>query len=311
MNKKKNNSSKVNFPSKVRSKYILKQIFDYLNKYKLLQIIRYNKNLRKEFNINNEDYKIESWKIEIQLILKENARGKFINIRKGHESYFKIYFNDSKQERKEQRINKKDKVGRIKIIIDHQNNAFYGLFKECKCIKKIKFIKFNRNDIINMSLMFCECSSLEDVDLSHFNTENVTKMSKMFYGCTSLKKLNLSKFKTNKLKDMNSMFERCSLLKELNLSSFNTSNVTDMDFMFSWCSSLVELDLSNFKTNNVNSMLYLFGNCSSLKKLNIFNFVIKDENINHMFDNCPLLKEIICSDELKMKIIMVKQGEEL
>ena len=187
MNKKKNNPPKVNFPSRVRSKYILKQIFDYLNRNKLLEIICYNKELRKEFNINKDDYKRESWKIEIQLILTEDAKGKFINIRKGHESYFKIYFNDSKQERKEQRINKKDKVGRIKIIIDHQNNAFYGLFRECKCIKKIKFIKFNRNDINNMSSMFFECSSLEEIDLSHFNTENVTKMAKMFCGCNSLK----------------------------------------------------------------------------------------------------------------------------
>jgi len=30
-----------------------------------------------------------------------------------------------------------------------------------------------------------------------------------------------------------------------------------------------------------------------------------------MFDNCPLLKEIIGSDELKMKIIMIKQGEKI
>ena len=140
MNKKKNNPSKVNFYTKVKSKYILKQIFDYLNKSKILEIIRYNKNLRKELDINNEDYKRESWKIEIQLILTEGARGKFINIRKSHESYFKIYFNNNSQERKEKKVYKKDKVGRIKIIIDHQNNAFYGLFKDCKCIKKIKFI---------------------------------------------------------------------------------------------------------------------------------------------------------------------------
>jgi len=58
-------------------------------------------------------------------------------------------------------------------------------------------------------------------------------------------------------------------------------------------------------------MAYMFENCSSLKKLNISNFVVENENINHMFDNCPLLKEIICSDELKMKIIMIKQGEKI
>ena len=38
MNKKKNNPPKVNFPTKVRSKYILKQIFDYLNQNKLLEL---------------------------------------------------------------------------------------------------------------------------------------------------------------------------------------------------------------------------------------------------------------------------------
>jgi len=49
-------------------------------------------------------------------------------------------------------------------------------------------------------------------------------------------------------------------------------------------------------------MFAMFGNCLSLKKLNISNFVINDENIDGMFDNCSLLKEIICSNELKMKI---------
>ena len=344
----------MKYLAKVRSKYILKQILEYLNKIKLLQIIRYNKALRKEFDIHIEDYKKESWKIEIELILTEDARGKFINIRKGHESFFKIYFNNNRQERKEQKIRKKDKVGRIKIIIDYQNNAFFGLFKDCKCIKKINFIKFNRNDINNMNLMFFECSSLEEINLSHFNTEKVTKMFKMFYGCTSLKKLDLSKFKTNKLKDMNSMFARClsleelnlsnfntenvedmnslfdqcssltkldissfktknvtnmkfmfsqcSSLKELNLSNFNTENVIHMDCMFYECSSLEELDLSNFITNKASDMFNMFGNCSSLKKLNISNFNINDEDISHMFDNCFLLAEIICSEELKKKI---------
>ena len=53
-------------------------------------------------------------------------------------------------------------------------------------------------------------------------------------------------------------------------------------------------------------MFGMFDDCSSLKKLNILNFVINDENINHMFHNCSLLKEIICSDELKKKIRNLK-----
>ena len=189
MDKKKNSQPKANFPARVRSKFILKKIFEHLNKIQLLQIIRYNKDLRKELDISDEDYKRESWKIEIELILTDDAKGKFINIRKGLEPYFKIYFNNNTQERKEKKVNENDKVERIKIIIDHQNNAFDGLFKNCKCIQKINFIKFNRNDINNMSSMFFECSSLEEIDLSHFNTEKVTEMLEMFYGCTSLKKI--------------------------------------------------------------------------------------------------------------------------
>ena len=45
MNKKKNHPN-INFSAKIKSKYILKQIFDNLNKNKILEIIRYNKDLR-------------------------------------------------------------------------------------------------------------------------------------------------------------------------------------------------------------------------------------------------------------------------
>ena len=63
---------------------------------------------------------------------------------------------------KSKKVNKKDKIGRIKIIIIYcHNNAFYGLFKDFKCIQKIKL---NKNDINNMSLMFLECSALEEID---------------------------------------------------------------------------------------------------------------------------------------------------
>ena len=41
----------------IKSKYILKQIFDILQEFKILNIIRYNKNLQKLLNITIEDYK--------------------------------------------------------------------------------------------------------------------------------------------------------------------------------------------------------------------------------------------------------------
>ena len=85
-------------------------------------------------------------------------------------------------------------IKKIKIIIDYQIKSFEKLFNKCKCIKTINFIKFNRNDINNMSYMFYRCSFLKELNLNNFNTNNVTNMDGMFCGCLSLKELNLNNF---------------------------------------------------------------------------------------------------------------------
>ena len=187
MDKTIKNHHKNDLLQKVRSKYILKQILYHLNHFQLMQIVRYNKKLQKLYDLKIDNYKKESLRLEIEVYPVENGKGKFINIRKGHEPYFKIYFNNKEQEVKTQKILKKDKVWKIKILIEYNNNAFYGLFKDCKCIKKIKFIKFNRTDITNMNLMFHGCTNLEELDLSKFRTDKVTKMFRMFAWCTSSK----------------------------------------------------------------------------------------------------------------------------
>ena len=58
----------------------------------------------------------------------------------------------------------------------------------------MKFIKFNRRDIENMSYMFNECISLEELIFSKINTNNVKNMTSMFSGCILVKELDLSKF---------------------------------------------------------------------------------------------------------------------
>ena len=79
------------------------------------------------------------------------------------------------------------KIENINIIIDSESKTFSGLFLSCNCIKKLKFIKFNREDIDNMSNMFSTCSSLEELDLSNFKTDKVKLMNEMFKDCSSLK----------------------------------------------------------------------------------------------------------------------------
>ena len=282
----------------LKSDYFMRKLFSIMQIRISLKIIKCNINIQKRLNININNYKDFSEKfssIELEIIPIQNEYGSFINIKEEDEKYFHIYFNDNKEEIKKTRLNKKDKLSKINIIIDYQIKSFKGLFSKCKCIESINFKKFYRNNITNMYWMFYDCSSLKKLIISTFNTNNVTNFSFMFYNCSTLKELNLSNFNTNNVNDMSGMFSKCSSLKELNLSNFNTNNVTDMCWMFNKCSSLKELNLSNFNTNNVTDMHGMFNDCSSLKELNLSNFNTNNvTDIRYMFSKC--------SDELKLKI---------
>ena len=116
----------------IKSKYILKKIFDYLNKKKSLKIINQNSKIQKRLEININDYIENAQKnttIEIEIIPKKNNYGKFINIiNKDEESYFHIYFNNNKkEENKKYKISEKDKVKKIKVIIDYKVKSFREL----------------------------------------------------------------------------------------------------------------------------------------------------------------------------------------
>ena len=116
---------------KIRSKYILKQIFNNLNKKNILSILKYNKNLRKKLNITGKDYK-KYCEIEIEII--PQGFGPFINFNEEEEQFFHIYFDKNKEEIKCNYLNEGEKIKKIKIIIDYQVKSFYQLFIDCKCI---------------------------------------------------------------------------------------------------------------------------------------------------------------------------------
>ena len=59
----------MNYLARVRSKYILKQIFDNLKPKLLLSLINYNKNFQKKLEIKIEDFKKLSFITEIELKL--------------------------------------------------------------------------------------------------------------------------------------------------------------------------------------------------------------------------------------------------
>ena len=224
----------------IKSIYFIKLLLNNIQKKKYLEIIKCNKNLQNRININIANYQEYSelyTPIEIELIPCQNQFGKFINIDKNLiGTYYHIYFNDTKEEIKRAYINEKDRITKIRIIIDYQVTSFKNLFKECECIEMIYFKKFYRINITDISYMFAECHSIKKINLSNFKTNNVTSMTAMFFGCSSLIKLDVSNFNIDKVNDMSFMFLGCKSLEELHLPNINMNNDIDMTWMFHACS---------------------------------------------------------------------------
>jgi len=180
-----------------------------MEKYKSLEIMRYNKKLQKRLNISINDYKEYYQSTEIELKIVDYRCDKFINIPDKEKKYYHIYFNNSNEEIKGNYLNENEKVKIIKIIIDYKVTSFQNLFYYCWYIEFINFKKFYRNNVTNMSDMFAHCSPLKELNLSNFNTNNVTNMKCMFYKCSSLKELKVSSFIINDEVITNDMFYGC------------------------------------------------------------------------------------------------------
>ena len=280
---------------KIRSEFFLKFLCQHIkDKDNVLRIFKYNKCLQKKLNISINDYKDKYYQTIIEVKpgkTKTNIRENvFIRILRNYYNSYHIYFDNDKNEIKRNYLEYNEKVDKIKIYIDYQVKSFKALFLYCN-VEEIKFIKYRRKDITDMSLMFYGCHSLINLDISKLNTGNVKYMNLMFRNCKSLKNLNISNFNTEKVEQMNLLFQGCSSLEKLDLTNFNTNNVNNMMGMFSFCSKLKKLDLSKFKTNKVTNMLGLFENCYSLQKLNLFIFKTDEvTNMSYMFSFCTSLK---------------------
>ena len=135
---KENESAKQKpITEKIKSRYILSKIYDNMTKKKKLEIVKYNKRIQNRINLSIKNYKEYSQtfsSIEIEIIPTKDKYGRFIKINENDKLYYHIYFNDNKEEVKNKyEINKKDKVKKIKIIIDYQVKSFKNLFFWCKC----------------------------------------------------------------------------------------------------------------------------------------------------------------------------------
>ena len=291
------NSQKVADIFNVSNKFTLQKIFNNLSPIILLNMIRYNNNLKKSLNKTIDDYKKNSSIIiEIVPFLKYENYTKGLIVINCDKKYCHVYFNDSKEEIKRNYFTNNDNVQKIKIVLDYGIQSLNRIFRQWTCIKRVDFIKFNRINISKLNNLF-EGSSVEEINFYDFPENSVTDMSYMFYYCTKLKKLNISNFDTSNVTNMSFMFSKCDSLEKLDISNFDTSKVTDMSNMFSNCSSLNNLNIFNFDTSNVKNMSYMFFKCGSLEKLNISNFdTSKVTDMSFLFEECGKLEELDLSN---------------
>ena len=233
--------------NKIRCVYIIKEIFKNIEPVVFLNIIRYNKKIQKKLETTKGNYHYYDLVIKIELIPKNiDTRNTFINIKENEKDFYQIYF-DKKKVKKNYFTNK-EKISKIKIVINNEIKSLKGLFSGCSCIKEINFIKFKKKDITDMSQMFYNCENLIKINFNEFNTSNVITMKNMFRGCLSLKKIELFKFDTSNVNDMSYMFYQCESLKRMDLSKLNTINVDNINGLFSECISLKFIDITTFRT---------------------------------------------------------------
>ena len=124
---------KVNL-EKIKSNYILGKIYKNVVKVKLLVLIKYNKRLQNRLDKTLNDYKKYSKNfssIEIEIIPIANKNVEFIKILDEKEKpHYHIYFNNDKNEKKQNYFNKNDNVTKINIILNNKIQSFEALFSQ-------------------------------------------------------------------------------------------------------------------------------------------------------------------------------------
>ena len=117
---------KVSF-EKIKSHYFILRIFVHMKKNKLLEIVKNNKKMQKQLNLNLNDYKEYSQlytPIEMEIKFEEGKFGNFIKIPDKDKKYYHIYFDNSKEDIKRDFTKYNEKVKVVKIIIDYQVKSF-------------------------------------------------------------------------------------------------------------------------------------------------------------------------------------------
>ena len=161
----------------IRSDFFLEYLCRHIkNRDKILRIFNYNKCLQKRFNISIKDYIDKYYQTIIEIKpgqTKKNIRENvFIRILRNFYNDYHIYFDEDKNEVKRNYLEYNEKIKKITIYIDYKVKSLKALFLYCN-VEEIKFLKFKRKDIIDMSLMFYGCHLLTKCKIYEFNVRKL------------------------------------------------------------------------------------------------------------------------------------------
>ena len=233
----------------LKSQYAFKMIIkDYLDEKRYLSLFKYNKKYQKILEITLKDYEKKFLQIEIELVLKNpliEEENIFVQIKENNQKAIHIYINNKEENKNSIKKDEYNNTTKIKLVLDYNVFSFAGLFRNCKCIQEINFIKFNKEFILDMYEMFKGCESLSKLNVSKFKTQYVSDMGGMFYGCSSLQELDLSNFIFDNVNNTFEMFAFCTSLKKLNLNNFKVTEQMNTRFMFSHCLEELKTEIMN------------------------------------------------------------------
>ena len=214
----------------------------------LNQTIETNKEELEFKNLIIESYENYENIIEIEIETNENNKEiKIINNNLFSEENTNLIINQNKT--KFNNIIKFNKKGKYKLLILNNNKLenLEELFINCKEIKKIKFIKFNTQNVQILNYMLSDYNSLISNNKSKdVNTQNVRSIKNNFSFCSPLTSIDLSNFNTQNIQYKDGMFFDYKSLTSIDVSIFNTQNVNDMNHSESFTS----IDVSKFNTQN-------------------------------------------------------------
>ena len=153
-----NNITKIISPQKenilnnIKSKFILRFIFDYIPENKRINLVKYNKILQQNLFDTILGEIFQKYLIEIELTIddKKNNNNKFFRfINPIYMKYCNIYLNnDYETNIKKNYIYSIEKISKIKIYLYNKDkNDLNNLFCNYFCLKEIKFIKCNMENI--------------------------------------------------------------------------------------------------------------------------------------------------------------------